>query len=245
MLEALWEFIGYLASSIAFIFIGTNVDRSVFFSNMLESLLLLSLLLLLRFLVVYGVCFLLNRVRGKRFQGNWIRGFAWSGLRGAISIVLVLGTAGLLENSGLMIALTFGIVVLSNVVQGLSIGSVIKSQNLTFDELDTGDTEDVPVQFIEHYNPEGYKFDAPIIEKVIFNSPEFFLNETKIGIWLSRTIIFLLNLVNKYLISKMSLSARATKGIGVYLLKGVVNILYKISSIFNMNILRNEETEDI
>jgi CPA1 family monovalent cation:H+ antiporter len=240
MMEALWEFIGYLASSIAFIFIGTNLDQQVFFSNIVESILLLTLLLSLRFLMVEGVCFLLVKIRGKRFLNNWRNGFAWSGLRGAISIVLVLGTAGLVEHSDLMIALTFGIVVLSNIVQGLTIGGIIHSQNLAIGEPNL-DREATLLRFNERYNPEGYRFDISLFEKILYNAPEFFINETYFGIWLSRTIISLLNLMNKYLIGTMF---QATKGIKVFFFKGIVNILSQILNIVNRNILRRGVTED-
>ncbi len=241
MLEALWEFIGYLASSIAFIFIGTNVDQTLFFSNLVESMLLLLLILLMRFLMVEGVCFFLYRVRGKNFQNNWRNGFVWSGLRGAISIVLVLGVAGLLENGRLMTVLTFGIVILSNILQGLSIGGIIRSQKLIVSDLRRNEDES-SIRFSELYDPEGYKFNVTFFEKLLFSLPEFFINETVFGRWLSGRLVFLLGVLNKYLIDRMT---STTKGITIFFIRGIVNSASNLLNIINRYLLRKEIVDKI
>jgi monovalent cation/hydrogen antiporter len=55
----------------------------------------------------------------------------WSGLRGAISIVLALGIIGLgLPHEKLLLALTYGIVLTTNLIQGLSMPVLIKRLKL-------------------------------------------------------------------------------------------------------------------
>jgi len=55
----------------------------------------------------------------------------WSGLRGAVSVVLVLGITGInLPNEQLLLALTYGIVLGTNLIQGLSMPLIIRSLNL-------------------------------------------------------------------------------------------------------------------
>ena len=55
----------------------------------------------------------------------------WSGLRGAVSVVLVLGITGVnLPSEQLLLALTYGIVLGSNLIQGLSMPWVIKRLRL-------------------------------------------------------------------------------------------------------------------
>ena len=50
----------------------------------------------------------------------------WSGLRGAVSVVLVLGITGInFANEQLLLALTYGIVLGTNVIQGLTMPWVI------------------------------------------------------------------------------------------------------------------------
>jgi CPA1 family monovalent cation:H+ antiporter len=239
MLNALWEFIAYLTSSIAFIFIGTNLDQGVFYSNILGSLLLLVLLIFLRVFMVEIVCSLLEKTRKKSFPDGWRGGFVWSGLRGAVSIVLVLGVSGLVGFGDLMVALTFGIVILSNVVQGLSMGVVIRSQKLVEDRV----SEDMlihGVQISAHYDPEGYQFNRSVAEKLFFNAPEFFINETRFGLWTSRKIIFFLGFMNRYLVATMNVT---TKGIIHYLVKSTVNLLSNILHIINHYLLRKKIEE--
>ena len=141
-LEVLWEFIGFAASSIAFIFIGTNLVPAVFLSNVGPIILLYAFILLSRYAIVHGLAELLQIVRGKEIPKNWRMGIFWSGLRGAVSIVLVTGIGSVaLPNSEAIIALTFGVVIISNLVHGPTIPFIIKylkisAQDLSGPELD-------------------------------------------------------------------------------------------------------------
>jgi len=56
----------------------------------------------------------------------------WSGLRGAVSVVLVLGVVGLgLPNIETMLALTYGLVLGTNVLQGLTMPAFVKQLKLS------------------------------------------------------------------------------------------------------------------
>ena len=131
-LDILWEFIGFAASSIAFIFIGINLELAVLLSNIGPILLLYVFIMLSRFVIVHGLAELLGYFRGKEIPKNWRTGIFWSGLRGAVSIVLVMGIGSIaLPNSEAIIALTFGVVLVSNLVHGPTIPFVIKYLNIS------------------------------------------------------------------------------------------------------------------
>ena len=76
----------------------------------------------------------------------------WSGLRGAVSIVLVLGITGVdLPSEQLLLALTYGIVLGSNLIQGLSMPYAINRLRLYSSsrappspEPEEGQNEDLP-----------------------------------------------------------------------------------------------------
>jgi CPA1 family monovalent cation:H+ antiporter len=205
MLETLWEFIGFLASSIAFIFIGMNLEQKVFLSYIPLSFVLLFIILSLRFVMVETISYFLSTFRGKYFSRNWKDAFLWSGLRGAISIVLVLGVTGLVPHSSLMTVVSFGIVILSNVIQGFTMGSVIKGKGLVTD------TEQMyplfppsdPKALSEEYNPEGYVPSRGFLEKILFSAPEFFIQGTWFGSWLSRKLVSLLSIINRHTIDRL------------------------------------------
>jgi CPA1 family monovalent cation:H+ antiporter len=127
MLETLWEFVGFAASSIAFIFIGTNLELSILFSYLPPIIFLYVFIIFSRYIMVQGMAGFLKLTCGKQIPKNWKLGLFWSGLRGAVSIVLILSIQGLtLLNMEYMVALTFGVVLISNLIHGPSIPMVIK-----------------------------------------------------------------------------------------------------------------------
>jgi CPA1 family monovalent cation:H+ antiporter len=134
MLDTLWEFVGFLASSIAFIFIGLNIRPDILGKYLVPVLGLSGFILFARYLMVVGVAEVIEAMSGKRIPRNWRLGIFWSGLRGAVSVVLVLGVSGLpLLHSEVMTALTFGVVLTSNVLQGLTMPRAVQSLNLSLE----------------------------------------------------------------------------------------------------------------
>lgn len=130
-IEIMWEFTGFLASSFAFIFIGVNLETSLLYVYVLPILGISLFSVIFRYLMVDVVANFLEYSRNKRIPRNWRIGMTWSGLRGAVSIVLVLGVTGLdLPNIDLLLALTYGIVLATNVIQGLSMPWVVNRLNL-------------------------------------------------------------------------------------------------------------------
>lgn len=47
------------------------------------------------------------------------------------------------------------------------------------------------------YNPEGYSFSIPLVEKLLFSAPEYFVCETRIGEWFVLRLQKLLDLLNR------------------------------------------------
>ena len=130
-LEVMWEFVGLLASSFAFIFIGVSLEPTILMGFALPILGLSLFSVLFRYVMVSLVAEFLERRRSKRIPQNWRVGMTWSGLRGAVSVVLVLGIAGLgLPNTETMFALTYGLVLGSNVFQGLTMPTLVNQLRL-------------------------------------------------------------------------------------------------------------------
>ena len=130
-LEIMWEFVGFIASSFAFIFIGVSLEIDLLFSFALQILALSIVSVIFRYGMIDIIARVLEEYRGKRIPPNWRAGMTWSGLRGAVSIVLVLGITGIdLPNEQLLLALTYGIVLGTNLIQGLSMPILIKRLNL-------------------------------------------------------------------------------------------------------------------
>jgi CPA1 family monovalent cation:H+ antiporter len=185
MLDIMWEFIGFIASSIAFIFIGVNLEPSTLLSSLIPVTILFLFLLLARYLVVHGVTKLLEQIHHKCIPLNWRHGLFWSGLRGAVSIVLVQGLSRIvLPNSNTMLALTFGIVLVSNLLHGPTIPFVVKRLDIfsTFETaVDLDEEAIVKTLYSDDYNNEGYDFNRSIFEKIFFSAPEYLVKDTSFG----------------------------------------------------------------
>jgi CPA1 family monovalent cation:H+ antiporter len=125
-LEIMWEFVGFIASSFAFIFIGVSLEVQLLATYALPIIALSIVSMIFRFLMTELISRFLEKYRGKRIPWNWRVGMTWSGLRGAVSVVLVLGITGVnFANEQVLLALTYGIVLGTNVIQGLTMPWII------------------------------------------------------------------------------------------------------------------------
>ncbi|HUV35069.1 MAG TPA: cation:proton antiporter [Candidatus Desulfaltia sp.] len=130
-LKVMWEFVGFIASSFAFIFIGVSLEPRLLQGFMMSVLALGVFTIIFRYVMVDLVARFLETYRRKRIPRNWKVGMTWSGLRGAVSVVLVLGVTGLsLPNETGLLALTYGIVLGTNLIQGLSMPWVVNRLRL-------------------------------------------------------------------------------------------------------------------
>jgi CPA1 family monovalent cation:H+ antiporter len=195
LLENLWEFIGFLSSSLAFIFIGMNLDRQIFYNNFSTSLIVFLVLLLFRKLMVEFVSRFMDLLWSKGYSGPWKNSLSWAGLRGAVSIVLALGVGGFVPNSEFIIAITFGVVILSNFVQGTSMSILINDWGLTSEVINGEFSDNV---FSEEYVSSGYNPTKSLAEKVLFSAPEYFVRDTGFGSWVTTRLVFMIDYLNKY-----------------------------------------------
>jgi CPA1 family monovalent cation:H+ antiporter len=120
-----WEFACFVANSFIFILIGLELRVwSTSGAFMLSSLVVVSMLLG-RAVAVYGWCFPLRRTRSA-VEPVVQHLLFWGGLRGALSIALVLGLPDEFPERDLVITAVFHGVVFSIVVQGLTVSPLIK-----------------------------------------------------------------------------------------------------------------------
>ena len=127
----MWEFVGFIASSFAFIFIGVSLQIDLLLAYALPIIALSFVTVIFRYVMIEIIAGFLEKYSTKRIPQNWKIGMTWSGLRGAVSVVLVLGLTGLnLPNEQLLLALTYGIVLGTNLIQGLSMPILIRRLNL-------------------------------------------------------------------------------------------------------------------
>jgi CPA1 family monovalent cation:H+ antiporter len=91
-----WEYLAFLANSLIFLLIGLRINVSQFASYLGPTLIAIAAVLLSRAVVVYGLGLILRRTRHALPQ-KWQHVQFWGGLRGAVSLALVLSLPSALD----------------------------------------------------------------------------------------------------------------------------------------------------
>jgi len=117
--EKFWDLIDRICNTILFLLIGLQIFFISFEKEyLLLSVLFIPLVLVSRFVSLLPVFMLLNHKQKHKWLGLSV--LTWGGLRGGISIALVLSLNRNMPYSDMFLVITYCIVVFSIVVQGLS-----------------------------------------------------------------------------------------------------------------------------
>ncbi len=123
--ETFWEYVAFALNSLVFLLIGLEVSLSALARSWPVILLAYAAVLVGRGTVIAAVSALLARTR-ERVPAAWAAVLTWGGLRGALSMVLVLGIPRDFALRGLLATMTFGVVVLSILLNGLTMGPLLR-----------------------------------------------------------------------------------------------------------------------
>jgi CPA1 family monovalent cation:H+ antiporter len=124
-LDTFWELIDEILNAVLFVLIGLEVLILPFTNDvLLAATLLIPLVLAARFISV-GIPISLMR-KTREFSPGAVKILTWGGLRGGISVALALSLPSG-EARDTILAITYVIVVFSIVVQGLTIGRLVKA----------------------------------------------------------------------------------------------------------------------
>lgn len=120
-----WEYAAFFFGSLVFLMIGLEVNLPLLFENGIIIVLAFGAVLAARAVSVFlplPIFYRLNQPLDlKSATVVW-----WAGLRGSLSMVLALSLPADLPFRDLLIAMAFGVVVLSVVVQGSTMGFILK-----------------------------------------------------------------------------------------------------------------------
>lgn len=123
-LDTFWELIDEILNAVLFVLLGLEVMVLTYRTEyVLAALAIIPLALFARFVSVGLPVVLMKRFRN--FTPNVIKVMTWGGLRGGISVALALSLP-MGEARETILAITYAVVLFSIVVQGLSIGQIIK-----------------------------------------------------------------------------------------------------------------------
>jgi CPA1 family monovalent cation:H+ antiporter len=126
-----WEFVAFLANSFVFLLIGLDIDVSDLLADWRAVVWAVLAVLVARAVVVYGGSWLVNRTTSSSISMRWQHILNWGGLRGAISLALVLSLPTALgAERDLLRVMTFGVVLFSLLVQATTMRPLVKRLNI-------------------------------------------------------------------------------------------------------------------
>ncbi len=123
-----WEYAGFVANSLIFLLVGIEAAYLNWADNFGVALGAAALVLVGRS-VIYPLSLGVNRLGGA-VPLAWQHILVWGGLRGALSMALVLGLDARFPHRPTLIAATFGAVLFSLLAQGLTVGPLLKRLGL-------------------------------------------------------------------------------------------------------------------
>jgi CPA1 family monovalent cation:H+ antiporter len=123
--ETFWEYVAFALNSIVFLLIGLEVRFQALLASWQAILVAYLVVTGGRALIIFGASSLLRRTR-ERIPWTWSVILTWGGLRGGLPMVLVLSLPKDFPHRELLVSMTFGVVILSILVHGLTMSPLLR-----------------------------------------------------------------------------------------------------------------------
>ena len=127
--ESFWDYAAFLLNSIVFLLIGFEVRLGALWASLPLIVVALIAVLGARFLVIGGVTGALSRTADP-IPRRWLAPLTWGGLRGALSMVLALSLPTDFPGRELVVTVTFGVVLASILLQGVTMAPLLRKLGL-------------------------------------------------------------------------------------------------------------------
>ncbi|MGE0441076.1 MAG: Na+/H+ antiporter [Gemmatimonadales bacterium] len=127
--ESFWEYVAFGLNSLVFLLMGFEVHVADLLASWQVIVSAFLAVTLGRAVVVAAISALL-RLTPERFPPAWSAVLTWGGLRGSLSMVLALSLPAEFPHRDLLITTTFGVVLVSLLLQGLTMGPLLRRLGL-------------------------------------------------------------------------------------------------------------------
>ncbi|MGH7584084.1 MAG: Na+/H+ antiporter [Gemmatimonadales bacterium] len=128
--DTFWEYLAFALNSFVFLLVGMRVHVAQLVHSWAMILAAYGAVTLARAGVVFAVTGLNRAERARNWPLSWSAVLTWGGLRGGVCMVLALGLPLDLTQRDVIITATFGVVVLSILLQGLTMGPLLRHLGL-------------------------------------------------------------------------------------------------------------------
>jgi CPA1 family monovalent cation:H+ antiporter len=137
-----WQYMGFLSNSFIFLLIGLELDPGVFLTHAPSVILAFIIVLAARAVIVYlGIPFV--DLFTTPLPHRWKHILVWGGLRGSLSMVLILGLPPDFVGRSFLINLVFGVVSVSLFLQGLTMTPLMKRLGMQQGNVDADQEFDI------------------------------------------------------------------------------------------------------
>ena len=133
-----WEYAAFIANSLIFLLIGLRIDLHGVLGHAWLVVVAFVVVVAARAVTIYGLG-VLSRLLGRGLPWSWQHVLVWGGLRGTIALALVLTVPAGVPGRETLQVVTFGVVLLSLVGQGLTMPWLVRRLRLAGRE--AGDDE--------------------------------------------------------------------------------------------------------
>lgn len=125
-----WEYAAFVVNSIVFLLVGLEITAMPIINSVGVFFIAVSVVLVGRGISVYGLSALLS-LFGQLIPIKWQHLLVWSGLRGALSMAMVLGISTEVSERAILVPLIFGVVLFSLLGQGLTLETLVDKLGLS------------------------------------------------------------------------------------------------------------------
>ncbi|MBD2040862.1 Na+/H+ antiporter [Microcoleus sp. FACHB-672] len=129
-----WDFLAFFVNSIVFLLIGDQIHFSSLINNFGSIAITIAAVILTRAIAIYSLGNLSNAIANSEINWKEQTVLWWGGLRGSVSIALALSVPIAVQGREEIIAIVFGVVLFTLLVQGLTTKPLLEILKLLGDE---------------------------------------------------------------------------------------------------------------
>jgi CPA1 family monovalent cation:H+ antiporter len=124
-----WEYVAFVANSLVFLLIGLDINVHRLAANWNAIVWAIVAVLVSRAVVVYGLAWIVHRI-DRSAPAPYRHVLFWGGLRGAVSLALVLSLSADFPQRDLLAVMAFGVVLFTLLAQGTTMQFLLKRLGL-------------------------------------------------------------------------------------------------------------------